>query len=234
MRAAGVLLLLFLVMLGTSGAPAWAQPGAGLVAAYSFNEGNGTSVQDASGNGHTGTLSGATWTPQGKFGAALTFNGTTNWVTVNDSSRLDLSTGMTLAAWVFPTSTTGVRDILLKEGANADIYNLYARNWRGRPEANVLVGGSNRTAEGPAALSANVWTHVAGTYDGVTVRLFLNGVQVASTAISGPIAASTGPLRIGGNGLWGEFFQGSIDEVRLYNRALTQAEIQTDMLTPVN
>ena len=98
----------------------------------------------------------------------------------------------------------------------------------------MLVGGGNRTAEGPAALSANVWTHVAGTYDGATVRLFLNGVQGASTAISGPIAASTGPLRIGGNGLWGEFFQGSIDEVRIYNRALTAPEIQTDMLTPIN
>ncbi len=207
----------------------------GLVAAYSFNEGSGTSVADASGNGHTGTISEATWSTQGKFGNALAFDGVNDWVTVNASSLLNLTTAMTLEAWVFPTTTSGVRDILIKEGANADIYNLYARNWRGRPEVNVLVGGANRVAEGTAAQApaANVWTHVAGTYDGTTLRLFINGVQRASVNRSGPIATSTGPLRIGGNSLWGEFFQGRIDEVRIYNRALTQAEIQTDMNTPV-
>ena len=84
-----------------------------------------------------------------------------------------------------------------------------------------------------AALAVNVWTHVAGTYDGTTVRLFINGVQTASVAVSGPIATSTGPLRIGGNSIWGEFFQGRLDEIRIYNRALSQAEIQTDMNTQV-
>ena len=113
-----------------------------------------------------------------------------------------------------------------------DIYNLYARNWRGLPEANVYAGGSNRTAEG-ASLTANVWTHMAATYDGSTVRLFINGVQVASAAFSGSITSSTNPLRIGGNSIWGEYFQGMIDEVRIYNRALSQPEIQTDMNTPI-
>jgi hypothetical protein len=204
----------------------------GLVAAYSFREGAGTTVADASGNGNTGTISGATWTAQGRFGSALSFNGVNNWVSVNDASVLDLTTAMTLEAWVYPTTTTGVRDIVMKEGAS-DIYNLYARNWRGLPEANVLVGGSNRTAEG-AVLAANVWTHVAGTYDGTTIRLYINGVEVANAQVSGVIAASTGPLRIGGNSLWGEFFQGQIDEVRVYNRVLTQAQIQSDMKTAVS
>ena len=205
--------------------------GADVVAAYAFNEGAGTTMADASGNGATGTINGATWTSQGRFGSALTFNGMNDWVTVNDANLLDLTAGMTLEAWVYPTATTGVRDIVVKEGAS-DIYNLYARNWRGLPEANVLVSGSNRTAEG-AALAANVWTHVAGTYDGTTVRLYVNGVQVASAPVTAPISTSTGPLRIGGNSLWGEFFQGQIDEVRVYNRALSQAEIQTDMNTAV-
>jgi Concanavalin A-like lectin/glucanases superfamily/Bacterial Ig domain/Cadherin-like domain len=208
------------------------QAGAGLVAAYGFNEGSGTSVGNAAGSSHTGTISGATWSTQGKFGNALSYDGVNDWVTVADAPSLDLTTGMTLEAWVFPTATNGVRDIIIKEGSNVDIYNLYARNWRGLPEANVFVGGSNRTAEG-ASLPANVWTHVAGTYDGSTVRLFINGVQAASTTISGSIATSTGPLRIGGNSMWGEFFQGRIDEVRIYNRALTQAEIQSDMNTPI-
>ena len=204
----------------------------GLVAAYGFNEGTGTSVSDAAGKGHTGTVRSGTWTTLGKFGNALSFNGTNTWVTVADKNDLDLTTGMTLEAWVFPTTGNGVRDIIIKEGSNADIYNLYARNGGGHPESNVLVGGSNRTAEG-TALAANVWTHVAGTYDGTAVRLFINGVQVASTTVGGSIATSTGPLRIGGNSVWGEFFQGRIDEVRIYNRALTQTEIQNDMNRPI-
>ncbi len=205
---------------------------AGLVAAYSFNEGTGTSVADASGNGHTGVISGATWSTQGKFGNALSFDGVNDWITVSATSLLNLTSAMTLEAWVFPTTTGGVRDVLVKEGSNVDVYNLYARSG-GRPEVNVLVGGSNRVARGTAALAANVWSHVAGTYDGTTLRLFINGVQRASVAVSGPIATSTGPLRIGGNSIWGEFFQGRIDEIRIYNRALSQAEIQTDMNTPV-
>jgi hypothetical protein len=204
-----------------------------LVAAYGFNEESGTSVSDASGNGHTGTISGATWSAQGRFGNALAFNGLNQWVTVPHSSQLNLTTALTLEAWAFPTAASGPRDILLKEGSTGDLYNLYARNWRGLPEANVFVGGTNRVAEGPG-LSANVWTHVASTYDGTTLRLYLNGVEAASTVVSGPIATSPGPLRIGGNSLWGEYFQGRLDEVRIYNRALTPAEIQTDMNTAIN
>jgi hypothetical protein len=74
---------------------------------------------------------------------------------------------------------------------------------------------------------------VAGTYDGTTLRLFINGGQVASVAVSGAIPSSAGVLRIGGNSLWGEFFQGRIDEVRIYNRALSASEIQTNMAAPV-
>ena len=205
---------------------------AGLVAAYSFNQGAGTTAPDASGNGLVGTISGATWSTQGKFGGALSFDGQNDWVTVAATPLLNLTTGMTLEAWVLPTTTSGVRDVLIKEGANVDIYNLYARNWRGLPEANVLVGGSNQTAEA-ATLAANVWTHLAATYDGTTVRLFLNGAQVASAAAAGAITTSNGVLRIGGNSLWGEFFQGRIDELRIYSRALTPAEIQSDMATPI-
>src|SRR5437660_1604004 len=75
---------------------------AGLVAGYNFDEGSGTTVTDVSGFGNTGTINGATWTSQGKFGNGLNFDGF-SWVTVNDSNSLDLTNGMTLEAWVYPT-----------------------------------------------------------------------------------------------------------------------------------
>ena len=204
----------------------------GLVAAYGFDEGSGATLTDASGFANHATISGATWTPSGRFGSALSFDGINDRATAVDSASLDLTTAMTLQAWVYPTTAAGVRDVLIKEGSNVDIYNLYASNWAGRPEANVYVGGVNRTAEG-TALPVNTWTHLAGVYDGTTLMLYVNGVQAASLGVSGSLAASTGALSIGGNSIWGEHFAGRIDEVRVYNRALTQAEIQADMNSSV-
>ena len=79
----------------------------------------------------------------------------------------------------------------------------------------------------------NTWTHLTATYDGATLRMFVNGVQASSRAVTGLTATTSGALRIGGNSVWGEYFRGLIDEVRIYNRALTAAEIQTDMTTPI-
>ena len=88
-------------------------------------------------------------------------------------------------------------------------------------------------ARGTRQLPLNAWSHLAATYDGATLRLFVNGAQVGSRAVTGALLTSTGALRIGGNSIWGEFFQGRIDEVRIYNRALTAAEIQADMSRPI-
>ena len=79
---------------------------AGLVAAYSFDAGSGTAAADGSGKGNAGSVAGATWTTSGKFGNALTFNGTSSRVDVPDSSTLDLTSAMTLSAWVYPASNT--------------------------------------------------------------------------------------------------------------------------------
>ena len=86
---------------------------------------------------------------------------------------------------------------------------------------------------GPSVLALNTWSHLAATYDGSTMRLYVNGVVVASKAQTGPIATSAGALSIGGDALYGQSFQGTIDEVRVYNVALTQAQIQSDMTTPI-
>ena len=76
----------------------------GLVAAYSMDQGSGASLADVSGTSNNGTISGATWSAAGKFGSALSFNGSGNIVTVPDSASLDLTTGMTEEAWVQPSA----------------------------------------------------------------------------------------------------------------------------------
>ena len=203
----------------------------GPVAAFGFDEGSGTAAKDASQNGHNGAITGALWRA-GRFGRALLFDGVDDWVTIADAPGLDFTTGMTLEAWVYPTALGGWRNVLMKESAGCLSYSLYADDNDPRPAAYVDAGGY-QSASGTSRLPLNTWTHLAVSYDGATLRLYVNGALVGSKAAPGPIATSAGALRIGGNAIWGEFFQGRIDEVRLYDRRLTQAEIQTDMATPV-
>jgi glucose/arabinose dehydrogenase/PKD repeat protein len=208
----------------------------GLVAAWSFNAGSGTTAADVTGNGRTGTISGATWTAQGRYGNALAFDGVNDWVTVADHNSLDLATGMTLSAWVYPTAHgDGVwRNILIKQRTGGEAYTLYSNVDTNVPT--VYVDPSPTTwldARGTMQLPLNAWTHLAASYDGTTLRLYVNGSQAGSRSVTGAIVTSTGPLRIGGNSVWGEFFQGLIDEVRVHNRALAVSEIQTLMNLPL-
>jgi uncharacterized repeat protein (TIGR01451 family) len=206
-------------------------PTPGLAAAYSFNEGGGTTVADTSGNGNGGTIGTATWSTAGKFGNALSFNGTSAKVTVPDSNSLDLTSGMTLEAWVFPTAIGNWRDAVYK--GQDDIYYLMASS--DRNGAAPAAGGtwSSSPLAAPSNLTTNAWSHLAATYDGQTLRLYVNGVQVASRAQTGSIATSTGALTIGGDALYGQYFAGRIDEVRVYNTALSAAQVQADMNTAI-
>ncbi|MFI7639188.1 LamG-like jellyroll fold domain-containing protein [Nonomuraea sp. NPDC049400] len=207
-------------------------PDTGLVAAYGMNEGTGTTVGDASGKSNTGTLSGPTWSNSGKYGKALSFNGTSAYVNVPDSSTLRLTTGMTLEAWLNPATGTGYRTALIKQHASGVAYALWANADNNRPYTEIVTG-TDQGLLGTASLPVNTWTHLTATYDGTTLRLYTNGTQVASKAVTGGIRGDAQPLRIGGSSLWGEYFNGLIDDVRVYNRALTAAEIQNDMNTPV-
>ena len=207
----------------------------GLVAAYNFNQGSGTQLQDVSGTGNNGIITGAQWTTSGRNAGALTFNGSSNLVTVADSNALDLTTGMTLEAWVFPTvAPTGWRTIVAKEMTGTVAFYLHACTTNNnRPATGARFGTADQVLYGGSRLTANIWVHLAATYDGLNERLFVNGVQVSSRTQTGPMQTSTGALRIGGNGVFGEYFQGRIDDVRIYNRALSAAQITADMNTPV-
>ena len=204
----------------------------GLVAAYGFDETSGTTTADSSGNALTGTLSGPARNTGGKFGGALSYDGVNDWVTVNDAAPLHLTTGMTLEAWVKPTALSGWRTVIVKEQAADLAYALYANTGTNRPSGNVFTG-AEQEARGTAQVALNTWTHLAATYDGATLRLYVNGTQVATKAVTGALVSSTRALRFGGNAIWSEWFTGLLDEVRVYNRALTATELQSDMATPV-
>jgi hypothetical protein len=205
----------------------------GLVAAYSFDE-PGTTVRDSSGAGNNGTAANTTWTSSGRAWGALAFNGRSSWVTIKNSPSLELRTGMTLEAWVNGTTFDPTwRTVLFKQQPSGSVYALYGRNGDGFPDGQVTAGGVEYDVKGLRVLPVGKWTHLAVTRDGPIMSMYVNGALQESGGLAGPIAASTGPLRIGGNSIWPEWFQGLIDEVRVYDRALTQDEIRADMLAPV-
>jgi hypothetical protein len=209
----------------------------GLVAAYGFNEGTGKTVSDSSGYSNSGSVTTPGWTTGGKYGSALTFGSSNARVIVPDSNTLDLTTGMTLEAWVYPTSglSGGAwRTLIMKEQTGGLAYCLYANGTSNQPYGDIYSGGAEHETGAGGTLALNTWTHLTLTYDGAVLRLYKNGVLISSLTYSGSILTSTGALSIGGNGVWtGETFTGRIDEVRIYNRALSAAEIQSDMLAPL-
>ena len=138
---------------------------------------------------------------------------------------------MTLEAWVKPTTNSGWRTAILKERGNDLLYSLYASNGA-KPRTENYTGVEN-TAAGTAALPLNAWSHLAATYDGANLRFYVNAALVATKATSGTMPNTASPLRIGGNAIWGEYFSGLIDEVRVYNRALSASELDFDMKSAV-
>ncbi|EIC28198.1 MULTISPECIES: LamG-like jellyroll fold domain-containing protein [Methylomicrobium] len=217
---------------GTTQSPANSNDG--LVAAYGFEEDSGTTVADASGKGNHGTIKEAVRIANGRYGKALKFDGINDWVTVNDSASLDLSTGLTLEAWVYPLSqSNGGNTIILKQASGAEVYALYSEEDDNLP-VSYINDGSYRSVVGPNRLPTNTWTHLVATYDQTYQRLYVNGAEVAKSTRNTLIQPSDGVLRIGGNSLWGEYFHGYIDEVRIYNRALTASEVSTNMKTAVS
>ena len=193
----------------------------GLVAAYAFDEGSGTTVTDGSAHANHGTIGNAVRTTDGKYGAALSFDGTTG-VTIPDAPSLDLTTAMTLETWVNPIDTVGWHDI---------IYRGYDNLFLSASAVGSLpwVGGSfpaGDTLTGTAVLPTNIWTHLAATWDGATLLLYVNGIEVASKPRTGQLATSGNPLEIGWDSDFGTNFVGTLDEVRIYNTARTAAQGQ--------
>jgi hypothetical protein len=191
------------------------------VAAYGFDERSGGTAVDGSGNGNTGTIHGAKRTSYGKHGKALSFDGNDD-VSAVDSSSLRLTAGMTLEAWVKPSVSSSVpRHAIAKvRPAGGFDYALAGSDGQGKASGMVRTSGEYSTQAG--ALTAGRWSHLAATYDGSVVRVYIDGVLASSRSVTGAIATTGGVLKIGG------VFKGVIDDVRVWDAARSASAIQAD------
>jgi hypothetical protein len=210
----------------------------GLVAAFGFDEASGSVVRDASGNGLDGVRRGASRVASGRFGRALSFDGVNDRVTVPDSAKLRLTDGLTLEAWVRPTSAGPSRLVLSRGGVKSGLsYALYASDLRApagsvrtvASAAKASSVGAVQRARAKARLPLGRWSHVAVTFNGHYVRIYVNGQWISSRKAAGSLATVAGALRIGGGASKYTSFRGRIDEVRVYDHALTGAVIQGDL-----
>ncbi len=201
------------------------------VAAYSFDAGEGELAEDLSGE-HDGALENTEWV-KGKYGSAIYLDGNDDYVEIPDSPELQLAEEFTIEAWVRPESLETQAVAISKEAGNFYSYQLFvgSREETGIPEGFLAYepfAWEDVEAEDP--LVAKTWSHLALTYDGANLRLYVNG-ELVDTESSPPAQASVGPLLFGGNDDE-EFFRGRLDEVRVYDRALSEGEIAADKSAP--
>jgi len=232
--------LFFLAVLGGLAlcGSAWAVPSIpteGLISYWGFNEGSGSTAYDSV-NANNGTIYGATWTTS-IVGYALSFDGVNDYIEVADSASLDLNS-FTLAALVYPTAidtSIYTHEMILGkgwfyEGGGWGPRNYYLSIYLGK--AFVSARNSENTGQidllGTTTLDVDTWCYIVGTFDrsSGTARIYVNGVQENQKIWNYDVMTGDTPLLIGNLGNYSMYFNGLIDEVAIYNRALTDSEIQ--------
>jgi hypothetical protein len=230
-----------LVFLMASTAPALA----GLVGYWSFEEGGGPVIADSSGAGNNGVLVNATagtWTDGRVAGThALYLDGTTGdgstHVVIANAPSLQATSALSCAAWVRVDDISRDAPIVAKEGPGQLSY-WFGTFGAGSESAHPGCFGMLLDLDGSQPwsvydrnqgyLTPGLWQHVASTWDGSTIRHYLNGVALTETAsLTGPLHAGTGPLIIGANVPYNNTaFLGALDEVWVYDHALTPEEVR--------
>lgn len=164
---------------------------------------------------------------EGKIGEALKFNGSSDYVMIKKDQSLNITDAITVEAWVNLDSVSGAKQIATMWTSSAG-YQPWFENSTFMLRLNNGTGNFDAKYSG---LSAKVWYHVAGTWDGNTIRAYVNGKEGVPVGMNGKINIPDTNLNIGSyNNGAGEFFGGVIDEVRIYNRALSKDEINQNLI----
>lgn len=204
-----------------------------LVGYWNFEEKNGTVSADVSGTGNSGTFVGngigiSTQVPPTTCYVnerSLHFSGDGSYVNVPDTPSMDPDY-ISIAFWVKPDAvTSSYQHIIFKQRipGMATSYGVWLSD-TGRPYAEFSDGGASGLAA-TTSLTVGTWNYVAVTYDGSDINMYVNGVHDAHrTYANGPIQYGGHPLKIG-HGDYNSAFQGNVDDLRIYNRALTTSEV---------
>ena len=202
---------------------------ADLVGYWSFDEGAGTIAHDSSGNGLDGTLNGDPQWVAGQLGGALEFDGN-DFVEIPHSPLLSITEKITITAWTYMSANaSGEMAIVSKGGwaANDLPYEL-------TEEAGTVIYWQFYDDEGrdtcaPTSPPVDEWYHIAGTYDGQIFKCYIDGELADEWAYAGTMPENTASVTIGKRSRGGTFFNGMIDEVAIYNHALTHKEVVSIM-----
>ena len=200
---------------------------------WNLDGGSGATVSDASGNGNNGTfVNSPTWTT-GISGGALQFDGT-GFVSIPSSSTLAINgNAISFGAWYYHTASAN--GFILGKTVSDYTYMMGLNQGAQQFMVYLQVGGQLKTLSFPNSVPdgltkyVNTWVHFFVTYDGTTIRAYVNGVEAANQAASGTITSNSDAFAIGargGDGSWAKF-NSKIDEVRVYNRALSAQEVAT-------
>lgn len=206
----------------------------GLVADYPFN-GNTRDMTPYADNG-TGTSLTTTADRKGRVGSAYSFDGTASKIKVNENSIFKPTTGLSISVWYNPADNTNLSTILsTTSGGGGYDFKLTSSSTGSGCAANKICfavyygAGLTTISANRSLLPAGTWGHVVVTYDGTNMKMYVNGVQQASFGQTGNILYATSPLCIMEeavtNGCAAPYGAGSLDDVRIWNRGLTQAEV---------
>lgn len=211
-------------------------PTAGLIGNWKLDDNAGSVARDSSPNANHGALfNGVTWTTGRNAGGSLHTLATNQHIRIPNSTSLNtVTTAMTTTAWIRPTAPTTnfFQGIITRQFGTSAADQWYLNLTGGKPTFSINTINGVRSVTAPAIVTANTWVHLAGTYDGTTIRLYVNGTEVATAAATGALRTATTPLIIGGNqndtatNAAQEQFRGTIDDATLFNRALTATEVQ--------
>lgn len=233
----GIMCAVCMVMLLVALGPGDAAEEKMLVAEWKFDEGTGTHAGDTAGHNHSGTLisdtdaSGAVmWTDESVAGQALALNGVDQCVVCESDEELALTDAFTIQAWVKPAADC-VRDAALigKLGAGYSGYDvLLSANFAGFRYGNSA--GKIEAISFGKRPQPGIWSHVAISKEGKTLRTYLDGALDKTFTVKDPrIASNDRPLVVGCNKWNDKYYRGLIDEVRIYNYARTEEEIHADV-----